>query len=84
MAKVNRRYARVSWSIEDIHERREDGGMERWTDKQAHGFLRDYENSLQDVMVSAAGEHLSDLLEFSGDDDYTDTSRSSGRYSWSG
>jgi len=57
------KYAKVSWSIEDVHIYREEQGYDKWTDVRAGDLLAEHEKTLIDVMILAGWEVISDLVD---------------------
>jgi len=56
------KYAEVSWSIEDIHNHREEMGYPAWTAIEAGNFLAENESILEEVMIQRGWEALYDLM----------------------
>ena len=56
------KYAKVSWSIEDIHHDRRVRELDKWTDERAGDFLAENEGSLKDVMIMAGWEAIADSM----------------------
>ena len=56
-------YAVVRWSISDVHSYREDNGMVKWTDEEAHRWLASMESNIQDRMTEEGWDVISMLMD---------------------
>ena len=65
------RYAKTSWTANDVHDKREDMGLTKWTDKQAEDWLEQNQRQIVDDMVERGWDSIQILLNME-DEDETD------------
>lgn len=67
--KQNEKFAKVHWTLQDVHDKREELGLEPWNDFTARGFLMTFEKQLEEAMCAAGWEVLE--AELDKDDEVT-------------
>ena len=64
---MNKEFASTSWSAEDVHSKRADMGLRKWSNARAEKWLDINQGQILDDMVERGWESMETLMQITED-----------------